>query len=329
MQFFPASRQTGAALRNSLNKGMSDSLAHVFEACAGHVEVPAEPAEALVSRLRAGSRETPYLYSLYFGTLEAIEADDLDAVEDLIGRLVRLAPAAPGTTVTTLDPDEFPWDAGLIAGYFADEEDSFCRYGPPDRAEAAESRAQLAKTLERLRDCAPDLAAEFEEIVPAIILAGGIPLTDEPGAQFVFQGVSALRAFGAILLDATPAASWVDRATTLIHEEAHNVLFAYAPKEGVVRNPDDERYASPLRSDPRPLEGIFHATFVLARMVHGLEIMRNSGNLSAADRTLADETIAESRPLYFDGLETLRKHADLTPEGAEALRQSEAFMGTP
>ncbi|MBL6431916.1 MAG: hypothetical protein HPM95_15385 [Alphaproteobacteria bacterium] len=51
-----------------------------------------------------------------------------------------------------------------------------------------------------------------------------------------------------------------------MHEAAHGTLFAMSPVEFYVFNPENERYSSPLRLDPRPLDGIYHATFVLARM---------------------------------------------------------------
>ena len=189
-------------------------------------------------------------------------------------------------------------------------------------------KAQIADALDLLRATCPALAAEVDELITTIIIAGAMQSgagsgDDEP---FAFQGSSALRAFGAILQDDQPDLNVMHCAASLIHEEAHTVLFALSPQEGVVENPDDERYASPLRDDPRPMEGIFHAMFVLARMVFGMSEMIASDKLDPTQLEAAEAIRRESVPLFFDGLDTVHKHGVLTPQGALAVSEAEGYM---
>ncbi len=116
--------------------------------------------------------------------------------------------------------------------------------------------------LELIRHAASSLAGKLEEVVTTVILARSVFIEDGTKPAARFQGASALRAFRAILQHAEPDLSVVDSATALIHEEARSALFALSPMEGVAPNADSERYSSPLREDPSPLEGNFHATFV-------------------------------------------------------------------
>lgn len=120
-------------------------------------------------------------------------------------------------------------------------------------------------------------------------------------------------------------ASDLDLATALIHEQAHTVLFALSPNEGVVKNHDSERYTSPLRLDARPREGIFHQVFVLARMFYGIRQARNAHAASTTLKRAADEFIKTNVPRYFDGQNGVRKHALLTEEGSFALQAADEF----
>ena len=72
---------------------------------------------------------------------------------------------------------------------------------------------------------------------------------------------------------------------TLAHEAAHSLLFGIQISGPLVLNPDDARFASPLRVDLRPMDGVYHATFVSARMHFAMQELLASGLLKGeADR---------------------------------------------
>lgn len=58
----------------------------------------------------------------------------------------------------------------------------------------------------------------------------------------------------------------------IIHECAHQNLFALQMIDPVVLNDNKDRYIAPIRKQLRPMDGIFHACFVLARMTRGFRI---------------------------------------------------------
>jgi HEXXH motif-containing protein len=61
-----------------------------------------------------------------------------------------------------------------------------------------------------------------------------------------------------------PVAYWIEH---LVHEISHLQLIALGIHDKLVLNSDVERFPAPIREDPRPMFGVLHATFVLARMV--------------------------------------------------------------
>ncbi|MCL9677224.1 HEXXH motif-containing putative peptide modification protein [Acinetobacter sp. ACZLY 512] len=63
----------------------------------------------------------------------------------------------------------------------------------------------------------------------------------------------------------------------IVHETSHNLLFGIELKEKLVLNKLSDRFEAPLRSDPRPMYGIFHAAFVISRMVRIFRILESNG----------------------------------------------------
>ncbi|HXQ47061.1 MAG TPA: HEXXH motif-containing putative peptide modification protein, partial [Caulobacteraceae bacterium] len=80
-----------------------------------------------------------------------------------------------------------------------------------------------------------------------------------------------------------------------------------------------ERYGSPLRSDPRPMEGVAHAVFVTGRMILTLDTLIASGRLDAAETARAAGYLAELEAAQAAGLQTVRMHGRLAPAGQAAF----------
>jgi hypothetical protein len=76
----------------------------------------------------------------------------------------------------------------------------------------------------------------------------------------------------------------------LLHETAHQYLFNLMVFDAVCTG--EGIYESPLRKDPRPMEGIYHATFVLAR------ILAFYHKALAKGTSIPTEIIQEKMPFY-------------------------------
>ncbi len=85
---------------------------------------------------------------------------------------------------------------------------------------------------------------------------------------------------------------------SLAHETAHALLFGLPLGADLTTNDPGERYALPLRLDPRPIEGIVHATYVLARMIYALDQISGSVRLGADERALVEQKIEPSLQSY-------------------------------
>lgn len=138
--------------------------------------------------------------------------------------------------------------------------------------------------------------------------------------------VSSPRSFGLMHLHlptsdaeiADPTACFVDRIT---HETSHIALNAVMTHDKLVLNDPTERFSSPLRTDPRPLVGIYHGTFVLSRVVHVLSRARRHHDTPALTTTLDRLTAA-----FHDAHGTVTKNGRLSAAGGEILDSCEKLV---
>ena len=105
----------------------------------------------------------------------------------------------------------------------------------------------------------------------------------------------------------------------LVHESSHVLLFGMAAEEPLTRNPGTERYASPVRPDPRPIDGIFHACFVTTRVHLAMSRLLETRSLSAQDASEAVERRDYNGNAARAALDLLDRHAVPTDTGKRVL----------
>jgi hypothetical protein len=195
----------------------------------------------------------------------------------------------------------------------------------PITDEQKSQTAQLvAQALEILEAGDKNLSQEIRALIRVILLGEG----PNKKGELTFDGASAFELWGLIALNVLRASNRVEMAEILAHESCHALLFGFCIDGKLVLNPDDDRHASPLREDPRPIDGVFHATFVLARMYHALRVMKDSGLLSGEERAEVETRQKKRISAFLDGLNVLRAHAQYTAEGGALIRSAEEYMQT-
>ena len=93
-------------MRLNFNNSFVSSLEYIISVCEPHVRIDEGQAARLISRIRSGSRETPYLYSLHFRLIEAIQRDCMPDVERYLDQLLNLDPAADRYVMVGLASDD-------------------------------------------------------------------------------------------------------------------------------------------------------------------------------------------------------------------------------
>lgn len=196
------------------------------------------------------------------------------------------------------------------------------------RTAGADDVFRIARAAQDLiRDVDDDLWQEVRQITEYLVLLDGND----------FVGGSDIVLFGASFLRLDPRWSALCYADHIIHEGAHQLLHATQEITPLLLNRDKMGQASPIRRDPRPLYGTFHATFVFLRLsmfmhrvvtrnksaplhgearmrlhrhllglLQGLQIIEDNAELSAAGRVAVDAWTDSAREL-------VRVHGDPDP----------------
>jgi HEXXH motif-containing protein len=301
---------------------LADSLTHVAERSRGILSFDDRALSRLVARLRGDYRFPPVTFALYYDLVDAIQADRLADAEAIFGEICRQGPILDTLTITNLDP--------AVLG--ATEVDRYCRmmdtdlitrfrYTTPPRDVVRNFSGQCENAITLMARATPELYGEFSALVCEIILATG-QSSDGRG----FAGASSFLLWGALFINPRADQLPVSLIQTFAHESAHSLLFGLMIDDSFVLNPDEERFQSPLRSDPRPMDGIYHATFVVARMHYAMERLLASGLLNAANTEVAKAALHGHRQAFADGLATIGQHGRLTTHGAAIMSSAAGYM---
>lgn len=314
----PRARQ----LDRSMLVRLGESLRHLSDRCRGIVEHDVAKVGALAEALCRGERQTPTIFAYYYKLLQALLDEAFDSAERYFAALAESEPlrgAAPRIAPLTRDAlgssywlyrDLMNCDPTLEVGFASPSDTTFSAF-----------RQRLESGLRLMRAAVPQLCAEIEAIVHDIVIVAG-----DKSKKLQFDGGSHFQLWGALFLNGDSHHDDVAIVEVLAHESAHSLLFGLCTEEFLVENDDDELYASPLRSDPRPMDGIYHATFVSARMHWTLDQLLASGILDAPDRERALKANALNVSNFNRGLAVVEEHGRLTSLGEQLMQGASAYM---
>ena len=146
----------------------------------------------------------------------------------------------------------------------------------------------------------------------------------EGRSELSFMGYSSSLAWGTIGLN-VQVSSWSELLIQMVHELAHQLLFALAVEVPLVFNDTRDCFQSPLRYDLRPMDGVLHACFVSARTYQVLQQVQTSSVmalLDSSDQALIQNQTLLSGQAVFDALQIIDQHAQLSALGERVAKAS-------
>ena len=182
------------------------------------------------------------------------------------------------------------------------------------------AKGQFAAARALVRAVAPEIHREMEAFWSRIYV--GVANPDSSGARF--GGVTSLVLWGGTFANADSYDSDLKAAEFMVHEVTHALLFAVACDEPLVLNAAEELFDSPLRKDPRPMDGIFHATLVCARITEFYSDLRAHDAVPGVD----DEGLVRKRDANAEkfqrGYSTIEEAGVISPLARDLLEQAAA-----
>lgn len=305
----------------AMHAGLADSLRHICEASDGKVAFDRAAIDRLIGEIAEGRRLPPNAFAIYYDLVPALIEGRLDEAHGLFGQLAQQRPIeAPFRMLAIGEPA------------MADREERYLRlmnddkaytyvFLPPGSDDLAAFRRQFASVMDLLERAVPEFVAELKALISELILVVG-----PKRAKVHFDGGSSYQLWGALFLNAVRHETRIDVIDSLAHESAHSRLFGLCTDEAPVTNPDDELHSSPLRVEKRPMDGVYHATFVSARMHWVMTRLIASGLLNDEERALAEEARDDDKRNFEKGYDTVAAHAQLTNTGRIALNAALGYM---
>lgn len=302
---------------------LGESLRHLSEQCSGLVEHDTAKLEALSDALCRGERQTPAVFAYYYRLLEAVLDGAFDDAEDYFAALAGIEPLQQSLRIAPLAPRELGPSYPLYRDMMNSDPTVDIGFASPSEAGFTAFRQRLESGLRLMRAAVPKLSGEIEAIIQDIVIVAG-----DKSKKFQFDGGSHFQLWGALFLNGDSHHDDVAIVEVLAHESAHSLLFGFCAEEFLVENEDEELYSSPLRPDPRPMDGIYHATFVSARMHWALDQLLKSGALDVAGRERALKANALNVSNFRSGHAVVEEHGRLTTLGRRLMEGASAYMAS-
>ncbi|MCW5713006.1 MAG: hypothetical protein KIT43_00630 [Bauldia sp.] len=295
-----------AALDASLRAGLASSIDYLASVTGGRDATWDE----VLAGITAGP-VSPFVFGSYAAMVAALSRGERPAPHKAQLMVASRLPAATGPLVLFgggVPPALWP----QLAMLFDTDRDRPFQVEAPAPAAAGAAMVEIEGALDVLRRYDPAFLADILATQRVIVLAAPVRGATSFGAASTFF------LWGLSIFNAEPRRDVVAMLDILVHESGHLLLFGLAGGGALAEN-GAERHASPLRRDPRPIEGIFHAAFVATRVHAAFTRLLGATGLEAELLASLDREREASGRAGRAGLATLSEHAIPTPRGREVM----------
>ncbi|CAN7571934.1 HEXXH motif-containing putative peptide modification protein [Pararhizobium sp. LjRoot235] len=257
----------------------------------------------------------PRIFYLHDTLLSAMRAQDVETARKVLRTINEVATqgieksANPGPEILTID--ETDWEQFIVNNSKILGEEYFKErpiIDPVSEETVRQQKQVITGAIKVIADNFPGMHDELKAFLNKIRIFEGT----------VTMGITDVRMFGCMLIR-TPRKevnAQLYYAEHLTHEISHMYLNAAMSLDPVILNDRSELFTSPIRPDPRPMLGVFHATFVTARIVQLFSALANSSG--------DDETgvyLYQQLDELQAGIEEIARGAKLTPVGMTLLAE--------
>ncbi len=299
---------------------LADSIGHLLAAVPdlpATAGLPETDVAAALDRIRT-QRVSAATFASYYDLVPALEGDDFDRAGTLLCDIVTAAPVPPGLLLRGIEDGADGARAALYRAKLDTDPNTEFRFLQPPDPELERARGMLSRAIARFEPALAEGFGELRAMVNEVVFAQG-----EAGSDYQFESGSSYMLWGAVLINSAVLDDEVSAVMSLLHETAHTLLFGQSIDEPLVLNDDADLFSSPLRRDPRPMDGIFHATFVTARLHHAAVALLRSDRLTPGERSALEATVGDRLAQFHSGLSVVRQHGLLSDTGRAVMDAAE------
>jgi hypothetical protein len=295
--------------RNFYSHRMKESIAYLLQECSTKLGLQDSKVELVLSEIQTIERISPELHYCHHILQSAMRSQDIIGAKAAFFKIIDIIcdTYSQPEWLLVSSIDRSPWEdfARAEAIRLAKEDLGIIgEVDPLSESDLSSAKDSVSAALYTIARYDPGMFDEIHEHIRIIKLFRGKAA----------MGLTDVRIMGAMLIglplhDINPVLYFLEN---IVHETSHIHLNCLMAMDPLILNSPDERFASPLRPDQRPMAGVLHATYVSARISQTFSKLylatKNRGVLQTLAETL-DETIR--------GLSEIRKNGKLTLHGQQ------------
>lgn len=308
-------RERAFFLCNGLKSKLLHSLDHLLDVNESDLGALYPTGKAHIAHLASTSKVSCFDYALNSLLLKATVNEEVDAALPSIAALLTVLPLKE-ISYFDFRENDFKEKNDLLKKYMLFDLPKEANLTEPDRHASQATKTLIQEALALIQNYHQEYYLEMSEFISEFMLFKSEDL--KAGSSF--------DVFGLISINVNNAnRSVINMAETIIHEAAHLYLFSLSTEDPLVLNDYEEGFYSPIKKSQRPMLGLYHAVFVLTRVVDFLTILR-SADLPSNHLIETDQLIDRYQTMANESLETILSSAQLTDLAKDLITSTATLL---
>ena len=305
-------------LSNRIKNRLIESLEYLVEFNKIPLDTSYSQWVKMLEKIKAESKVSALFYALNSYLIEATNNQTIDTLKDSIQEFLEIP------RITNITHSHFQASIcnklknELFQKYIIFDLPPAAEISDPDPTDVAIIRDLIPKALNLIRLCDTNFYQEILEYVNEFMV---LKLDD------LIRGGTSFNLFGMIFIESKNAQyTVINMVDHLIHETAHLYLFALGIEDPLVLNEYEDKFFSPIKNKDRPMLGVYHAAFVLSRVVQFLRLLTKTTLCTATELTEVNTLIERYTNMASDSFKIVQDHAILTTLGKHMITSAEKEM---
>jgi HEXXH motif-containing protein len=310
----PASpaRELDAAMRHAL----AESLGRLGSRASGLL--PASPTPAQIAARVCAGRVPPGVFGRYFDLVAALQSGQTAKAADLWQTIGAASTSSVEFRIIPYGADTLGEDAARYQRLFDQGQKSPLVFHSPSAQQMTGATAAITQAMALLETALPAWAAEIRALVTEVIVLDA--------RDTGMSGGSSMLLWGTVLLNVAKPCRRISALSVLAHEATHLLLFGLARHGPLVSNPSEEKFSTPSRPVLRPMNALYHSSYVSGRLAALFRLLANCSALDSAELAELAGLRELQRTRFLEGFEVIMARAQLTPLGQELLEEAHRLL---
>lgn len=312
-----APEKIDAAVRSRL----AHSLGHIVSRAGSYLDLNMADIENAQCQIR-NNKQYPGIFARYYDMIFAINSNQFVVANQLFTEIIELSNLPVEFTISSYSKKTLKSDYERFPRLLFSEYEEANPMASPSKDVFTTYARMTQEGMRIVRQIDKSIYDEMTGLLSRIYIATGSNNTSASN----FAGVTSFMVWGASFINVDFYKTQWQVVQFLVHEITHSLLYGISYDNPLIMNHPADNYKSPLRTDGRPMDGIYHATLVCARLAEFNRMWLESGLLDKDARDRIEQTMAQNLMCFQDGAETITKHGKLSVQAQQLLERSYASL---